>query len=343
MSKILPWIQQHRRPLFIAGPVLLLLIIISLYVFTRHEVSTDDAYTKAGNASISANVAGQVTKILVRDNQAVKKGQALFQIDPRPYHIAVAYANAELENAYLNVRALKTIYQEKLTQVQMAEDNLAYQSEELTRQKKMLAAGLSSQRALDKIQNAFNNATQQLAATKQQQANALAQLDNNPEIADDDIPLVKTALAKLKQAQLNLSYTSVTASMDGVVTKVDNLQLGDYITVGAPVFVLISSQHPWIEANFKETQITNIIPGDKAVITLDAYPGKKWLGHVDSISPGSGSTFALLPPENATGNWVKVGQRVPIRIVFDDMNKNMIPSGLSANVTVTTQTSSSHE
>lgn len=336
------WMQQHRRHLFIAGPLLLIIVIILFYLLDRHEVSTDDAYTRAGNAAISSNVAGKISAIYVHDNQPVKKGQILFRINQQPYEIAVARAQAEFDNMSLTAQALKTVYQEKAAHVKGLKDTTTYQHTELERQQKMTTAGLSSQMTLDKTKNAFNTAKQQLAAARQQQANILIQLNNNPDIAIEDIPSVKTALANLHQAELNLSYTTIKAPFDGTVTKVDNAQVGDYIQVGAPVFSLMSHQDIWIEANFKETQITHIVPGDKAEISIDAFPEKKWVGHVASITPGTGSTFALLPPENATGNWVKIVQRIPIRIAFDALNNQTMPSGLSANVTVIT-TGQSHE
>ena len=336
MDKISTWMQQHRKHLLIGGPVLLLLVFLVVYLLNRNSVSTDDSYVRAGNAAINANVAGQVSMIAVHDNQIVKQGDVLFRLDQRPYKLAVAKAKAELANAYLSVQALKTVYQEKTAEVQAAQDTLTYEREELARQTKMTASGLSSQMELNKITNAFNNATQQLIAAQQQQANVLAQLNNNAEIPAENLPIIHIALANLHQALLNLSYTVIKAPMDGIVTKVENLQKGDYVQTGMPVFALISNKDIWIEANFKETQMTNLKPGQKAAIHIDAYPNKKWIGHIVSQSPGTGSSFALLPPENATGNWVKIVQRLPLRIAIDNLDNTELASGLSATVTVDT-------
>lgn len=336
MDKISPWMQLYRRHLLIGGPILLLLVFLMVYLLTRNSVSTDDAYVKAGNASINANVAGQVISINVHDNQVVKQGDVLFRLDPRPYKLAVAKAKAELANAYLTVQALKTVYQEKTAEVQAANDTLAYEREELARQTKMTASGLSSKMELSKVTNAFNNATQRLISAQQQQANIIAQLNNNPDIPAENLPIIHIALANLQQALLNLSYTIIKAPMDGIVTKVESLQKGDYVQTGTPVFALISNKDIWIEANFKETQLTNLKPGQKASIKIDAHPDKKWIGHIVSQSPGTGSSFALLPPENATGNWVKIVQRLPVRIAIDNLDNTELASGLSATVAVDT-------
>ena len=336
MDKISTWMQQNRQHLLIGGPVLLLLVVLVVYLLNRHSVSTDDAYVKAGKAAINANVPGQVAMIAVHDNQVVKQGDVLFRLDQRPYKLVVAKAKAELANAYLSVQALKTIYLEKTAEVQAAQDTLSYEQEELARQTKMTTSGLSSQMELNKVTNAFNNATQRLIAAQQQQANALIQLNGNPDIPAENLPIIHIALANLHQSLLNLSYTIIKAPMDGIVAKVEDLQKGDYVQTGMPVFVLFSNKDIWVEANFKETQMTNLKPGQKASIQIDAYPNTKWVGHIVSQSPGTGSSFALLPPENATGNWVKIVQRVPVRISIDNLDNTELASGLSATVTVDT-------
>lgn len=329
--------QTHRIHFLIGGPLLILIIILAVYWFNRGLISTDDAYVKAANASINSNVPGQVAVIYVHDNQIVKRDDPLFRLDRRPYQLAVARAKAELNNARLNTHALKTAYQERIAEVNEAQDRVIYEQQEFQRQQKMAASGLASAMQLNKAKNAFNSAQQQLIAKQQQQANVLAQLNNNAQVASNQLPSVQAALANFHQALLNLSYTEIKAPMDGIVTKVENLQVGDYVPAGAPVFALISNHDVWVEANFKETQLSNMHSGQVATMTIDAFPGKKWTGHVVSQSPGVGSTFSLLPPENATGNWVKITQRLPVRIAIDDSNGTELASGLSVNVTVDTR------
>jgi membrane fusion protein (multidrug efflux system) len=333
-----PWMQKHRRQLLVGVPLFFLLLIFVVYIFSGRYVSTDDAYVQAAKAAISSNVPGQVIKIYVRDNQVVKKGDALFSLDDKSFKIAVESANAKLTSARLQVQSLKASYQQQLANVQAAQDTLLFQQQEFERQKKLATSGISSQMQLNRATNAFDNAKQQLAAVKQQVANALASLGNNADIMVDDHPIVQQAQAQLDKAKLDLSYTTIIAPIDGIVTKVEQIQRGDYINTGAPVFSLISNKNVWVEANFKETQMTYMHPGQEATFEIDAYPDKDFKGHVISTSPGTGASFSLLPPENATGNWVKIVQRVPVRISID-YNKDMqlLSSGLSVNVTVDTE------
>lgn len=332
------WMHAHRRQLLFGVPVFFFLVILIVYIFGGRYVSTDDAYVQAANASISANVSGQVVAIYVHDNQSVKKDDPLFSLDLRPFEIAVKNANAQLINARLQVEGLKATYQQRMANVKQEQDTLNYQEQEYTRQKKLAATGISSQVQLEKTTNAYQNANQQFLASQHQLGNALANLANNPDIPVDAHPIVLEAQAKLDEANLNLSYAVVKAPIDGIVTKVEQLQRGDYIKAGDPVFALISDKDIWVEANFKETDITYMRPGQEATIEIDAYPDTDFKGVVSSTSPGTGSTFSLLPPENATGNWVKIVQRVPVRILIRNPPKNLLlGSGLSANVTVDTR------
>lgn len=329
------WMQTHRRFLLVGVPFLFFVCIIVLYLFGGRYVSTDNAYVQVAKAAISSNVAGQVIKIYVHDNQAVKKNDRLFSLDPRPYQIAVENAKSQLAYARLKVQALKATYQQQLALVKEAEHTATYQQQEFDRQKKLAASGISSQMQLNKSVDVLVSATQQLTAAKQQLANALANLSNNPDIAIDAHPIVQQAKAALDQANLQLSYTTIIAPFNGIVTKVEQLQVGDYIRIGDPVFALMSDQDQWVEANFKETDLTYMRPGQHATIDIDTYPNHTFEGSVMSTSPGTGSVFSLLPPENATGNWVKIVQRVPVRISIQ--HQSSLPSGLSANVTVDTR------
>lgn len=332
------WMQKNRQRLLVGVPLFFLLIILIYYLVGGRYVSTDDAYVQAAKAAISSNVPGQVLKIYVRDNQLVRKGDPLFSLDDKPFQIAVENANAKLASARLQVQSMKATYQQQLANVQAAQDTFAYQQKEFERQKKLAASGISSQMQFSRATNAFNNAAQQWVAAKQQLANILASLGNNANIAVNEHPIVQQAEAQLDKAKLDLSYTTITAPMDGIVTKVEQLQRGDYINAGAPVFSLVSDKDIWVEANFKETQITHMRPGQIATFEIDAYPSKNFKGHVISTSPGTGSSFSLLPPENATGNWVKIIQRLPVRISIDNTNDSKLLSpGLSVTATVDTK------
>jgi membrane fusion protein (multidrug efflux system) len=222
--------------------------------------------------------------------------------------------------------------------VQAARDTLQFQETEYQRQQRLLAAGIASQSQVDRALHARDDARARVGAAVQQLNAVAASLGGNPSIAPERHPAVQQAQAQLDRARLNLSYTTVTAPADGVVTKVEQLQVGTYITASAPLFMLVSLDDLWVEANFKEDQLTWMHPGQVTTVELDAYPGRQFDGRVASLSPGTGSQFSVLPPENATGNWVKVVQRLPVRIQLDHPDPSMpLQAGLSANVTVDTQ------
>jgi membrane fusion protein (multidrug efflux system) len=338
-----PWRQRLRLPLMIAGPLLVLLVAGYWYLTSGRFVSTEDAYVEAGRVAISNDVSGRVVAIEVHDNQRVAKGQVLFRIDPRPFQIAVEQAKANLAGARLQIEAMKATYQQKLASVKSAESTVAFDQVQFQRQQRLLTSGAASQQQFDQASHDYQVARQTLAADQQDLANTLASLGGNPNLPVDQHPTVQAAQAALDKAQLDLSYTTVRAPQSGIVTKVDQLQVGDYVqgvNTGAPptpLFSLMSDKHIWVTANFKETELTRMRPGQKAQVELDTYPGVVFAGRVASLSPGTGLTFALLPAENATGNWVKVVQRLPVRIVIDNPDPEMpLHAGLSAYVDVDT-------
>ncbi len=331
------WAGRHRRALLISMPALLLLIIL-WYLLTGRTVSTDDAYIQAGQVKVSSNLTGQIVEIGVHDNQKVKTGDVLFKLDDRPFRIAVEDAEAQLSNAQLQIQALKATYQQRVADQQAANDALTYQQREYARQQKLAAEGITSKSQLDKTHNALNQAISDAAAAQQQTATVLHDLGGSVDISIDQHPRVKQAQAMLDRAKLNLSYTVIRASIDGIVTKVNQLQVGNYINASEPQFALISDKDIWVEANFKEDQLTHVRPGQSATFVVDTYPGMKFTGKVVSISPGTGSSFSLLPPENASGNWVKVVQRIPVRISIDKPPANiLLAAGMSVTAEIDTQ------
>ncbi len=330
------WMGRHRRVFTVSIPILLVIVAAFFYFTGGRYISTDDAYVSAARVSISPSIAGRVTEVGVNDNQFVHKGDVLFKLDDRPLVIAVHEAEAQLASARLQVNSTKADYHQKSASSKAAQDLLAYQQREYDRQKKLAAAGISSQAQLDKALQQLQAAQQQIPAAKQDANSVLAKLGGNVEVASDDTPAVKSALAALERAKLNLSYTTITAPIDGIVTKVEQLQVGDYIAAAAPVFSLVSNTNIWVEANFKETDLTHMHAGQTATISIDAYD-QTFTGKVVSVSPGTGSSFSLLPPENSTGNWVKIVQRLPVRISIENPDKLPLHSGLSALAKVDTQ------
>lgn len=330
--------QRLRLPLMIAGPVLVLLVASYIYFFGSRYESTDDARVRAAQVNISSNVAGRVVELAVRENQVVHRGDLLFKLDDASYRIAVAEAEAQLGNARLQVDALKATYRQRQADLIAARDTLNYRRSEHERQQRLLQKGISSQAQYDAAAHARESAEQQYSSAQQQLAAALAALNGDPNIAAEKHPAVMAAQAQLDHARLNLSYATVTAPQDGIVTKVESLQVGSYINASQPVFTLVSTDNVWIEANFKEVQLAHMRPGQSAEVEIDALPGRKFEAKIVSLSPGTGSEFSVLPAENATGNWVKVVQRVPVRLQLQDAQiARELQSGLSAVVSVDTQ------
>ena len=331
------WFARHRRTLLVGGPVLVLLAVLFFYLTGGRYVSTDDAYIQAARADISTEVSGKILEIKVRDNQRVKKGDVLFRLDTPRFAIAVADARAQLANAMLKVPALKAVYRQRLADEAAARNNLAFQQRESGRQTELQSQGISSRAQLDQAKTGFQSAQQQLAAAEQQTASALADLGGDPNAAPESLPIVRQAQAELDRALLELSFTVVRAPMDGIVAKVDQIQVGDHINAATPLFALMSERDMWVEANFKETDLTYMRPGQHATFSVDAYPGKTFKGTVISTSPGTGSSFSLLPPENSSGNWVKVVQRLPVRLSIDDNGGVPLAAGMSVNAEVDTE------
>jgi membrane fusion protein, multidrug efflux system len=292
---------------------------------------------QADTVQVSTDVPGRVVEVAVQDNQPVKAGQLLFRIDDSNYRIALERAQAQLAAARLQVDGMRAAYRQKFAEKNQAAETLVYQQREFERQQKLFADHVTSQQSLDAARHALDTALQQGASADQQLASALAALGGNAEIRTSDHPLVRQAQAQVDQAQLDLSHTAVVAPMDGTVTKVDKLPIGQYLNAATPAFMLVANK-VWIEANFKETDLTHMKTGQKAVVDIDTYPDRSFSCAVESIGAGTGSESSVLPSQNASGNWVKVVQRIPVRVSCDDLDPDRpLRAGMSANVDVDTQ------
>ncbi len=324
-----------RAPLMIGGVVLVLLVgAVAYFTGGRYE-GTDDAYVRVAGVDVSSNIAGRVVEVDVRENQRVRAGQVLFKLDPIPYDIAIETARAQVADSRLQVTADLAGYREKQAALSNAQDSATFRERERKREQGLLAAGAVSQSEYDQAAHEADAARLQVTAAQQQLAASLANLGGNTGEALETRPNLREARSQLARAELQKSWTVVHAPQDGKVTKVDQLQVGDYINAATPVFHLVADR-TWVEAAFKENQLHHMRPGQVATIKIDAYPDYRCSGRVESLAPGTDQTFSMMPAENATGNWVKVVQRLPVRLSVACQPAVELPGGISAQVKVDT-------
>ncbi|HTI68202.1 MAG TPA: HlyD family secretion protein [Caulobacteraceae bacterium] len=331
-------LRRLRWPLMAIAPIAIVAAAAVAYLNGGRYQSTDDAYVQAARVAISASTSGRVIEVLVHENEQVKRGQVLFRLDPRDYDAAIATARAKVAEARLQVRSTQASYEPRQAEVKAAQAELAYRLKELERQRQLTASEVGSRRELDERTNDVNVARSRLAAAQANLAQALATIGGSPKGPTDVNPSVQGAQAALDNLILDRGKTVVIAPQDGLVTKVEQLQVGSYINTAQPLFTLVAPRM-WIDANFKEDQLNYMREGQKGEAEIDAYPGQKYPVHVESLSPGTGSAFSLLPAENATGNWVKVTQRLPVRVAFDHPEAigTRLHAGLSVKVKIDTQ------
>jgi membrane fusion protein (multidrug efflux system) len=329
--------NSRRLILMIVPPVLVAVAVAGWLMLTAGHVSTDNAQISAARAPISSSVRARVSEILVRENQKVRAGEELIRLEGGDFAINVAQAEARLASAKLQVDGLRASYRKAAADVRTAQTSSSFTRSEVARQENLFNAGLVSQQSLDQARNAANLADRNQAAASEALANTLANLGGSTNIETDKHPLVMQAQAALDQAKSDLSDTSIRAPADGVVTRVSQLQPGSYVQPAQTLFWIISGK-PWVDAAFKENQLQDLRPGQPVTIHVDAFPNAKLTGHVASFSPGTGSSFAVLPAENASGNWVRVVQRLNVRIELDDVPADLpLAVGLMANVSVDTR------
>jgi membrane fusion protein (multidrug efflux system) len=328
------FLRRWRWPLIVGGPIVLLAVVGLIVVLNSGFETTDNAYVQAQKVPVSASVGGRVVAVRVVENQRVRAGQPLFELDSRDVKVDLQQAEAQLAAARVKANSLRAEYMQQRAAVQAARETVAFTTRESDRQKELLGAGVASRQQASEATHALEQARQQLAVAEREADVALADLGGDPNLPVDRQPAVLEAQARVNRAKLDASYTVVVAPKDGIVTRVQQLQVGGYVNPSQTVFWLISGV-PWVEANFKENQIGKMRVGQPAEIEIDAYSGKKFEGHVASFSPGTGSAFSALPAQNATGNWVKVVQRLPVQIAFDQPPPDMASRvGLSASVKV---------
>ncbi|SEI89719.1 membrane fusion protein, multidrug efflux system [Sphingomonas sp. OV641] len=323
------------RPVLMFGLPLLIAVVAGYFYLTAGRyISTDNAYVRQDVISISPDVSGRIVAVNVKENQRVKAGDILFRIDPEPYRIALAQANADLASARVQVATMATDSGSAAADIASARAELTLAEATYQRQNELMKRGFTTRASLDA-------ATQDVAAARAkiatgQAAAARAQQQVGSGGGSGQPAAIQVALAKRAQAELNLQRTTVRAPADGVVSQTSRLQVGNITPSGVPALSLVVSDQTWVEANFKETDLDHMRVGQPAELGFDAYPDLKVTGRVQSIGAGTGSEFSVLPAQNANGNWVKVTQRVPVRIAIDGTPPRAMIAGLSTDVSIDT-------
>ncbi|WP_322514852.1 HlyD family secretion protein [Rhodopseudomonas palustris] len=336
---LLAGLRRYRRTLLLVVlPIVVLIAGVAFYLEGGRYVTTDDAYVGAQKVLITPDVAGKIVAITVKEGQVVAPGDVLFQVDPVPYRFAEQQARAKLADArtsYNNLRSNVKIYG---ATIDLLNAGIGLKQRDVERKTSLAESRSGSLLDLDNANAALVTAKAQLELAKQQQDTALNQLLGNPDLPLEQFPAYMQAKAALDDAERNLRLSTVRAPMHGTATQVDSIQLGRFVAAGTPVFSVIDTSAPWVDANPKESDFTYVAVGQKVAIDVDAFPGHEFTGTVSSLSPGTGAQFAVLPPQNATGNFVKVVQRVPLRIKLDESDPMVrkLKAGMSTTVSIDT-------
>jgi membrane fusion protein (multidrug efflux system) len=327
------------RPLLIIGGILVVVIgSLVFWLLGGRYVSSDDTYVDAAKVSLSTDVSGLVDEVDVRDNQHVDAGQVLFKIGQAGHHIAVANAEAQLAQVRLDITGKKRAYAEAQENIQLQAIQVRRDQDDLARYAAVLHDGGVTQSVYDDAKFQLEADQARLSELQDQAATQLAKLNDNPEIAVENTPEYQTALTNLEDAQLDLADSVVRAPYSGYVTMVEALQPGMYLPAGTAAFGLVSDTDVWITAQPKESELTWVRSGQPVTITVDTYPGQTWRGEVESVSPASGSEFSVLPAQNSSGNWVKVVQRIPVRVkILSGPSEFPLRDGMSAEISIDTK------
>jgi membrane fusion protein, multidrug efflux system len=308
------------------------------YVTGGQIMSTDDAYVQADRVGVSTDVSGIVQDVAVKDNEHVAAGQVLYRLDPRQFQIALDNAKANLSQIALSIDAMKQDYHRMQSDVAAQQAQVDLDQKNFERNAMLLKTATVSQAVFDQARYTLDNDKGKLAALQRQVQMQLAKLGGDPEIPTTDHPQYRQAKAMVDEAQRQLDHTVITAPFAGTVTSVPSIAPGKYLSASTTAFFLVDTDHVWVDATPKETELTYVRPGQNATISVDTYPEFEWHGVVESVSPAAAQEFSLLPAQNTSGNWVKVVQRVPMRISIDTSDKNLPPlrAGMSVVVDVDT-------
>ncbi|MCG2633833.1 MAG: HlyD family secretion protein [Gammaproteobacteria bacterium] len=327
-----------RELLFALGITVVLVGAGYMYVTGGRYVATENAYVQADTVTISSNVPGRIILIEVVDNQQVEAGQLLVQLDPALYQVALDKARAGLVGVVSNIEVLRATYRQRIAELRSTEQDIVYFEREFKRQKSLLDRGMTPRATHDAAEQDLNDARAKARVARQGVSQILAAFGGSIETPTEALAMYQAALMEVRQAELNLSYTSLYAPFAGVVGQVSAVRPGDYAAAGAALFVIVDTANPWVEANFKETDLTYMLEGQAARLEVDTYPGREWAAEVSSIAPASGSEFSLLPAQNSSGNWVKVVQRIPVLLDIEPEDGGPpLRAGMSVKVTIDTE------
>jgi len=334
--------RPSRRP-WLRWALFLLLPLVLLaggfwYVTGGQVMSTDDAYVEADKVGVSTDVSGIVKEIDVTENQHVEAGRVLYRLDDLQFRLALERAKAQVGMVADALNALKANYRDMQAQIQQAQHDVDYYDREFRRQQSLLSSGAAAQVAFDTARRNLLNAQQKLASLDQQLAAIAANLNGDPDGPVEKHPRYLDAVAQRDEAQRQLDHTVIKAPFTGTVTSVPSIAPGKYLAASTTAFYLVDTDHLWVSANPKETELTYVKPGQPVTVTVDTYPDAVWHGTVQSISPAAAQEFSLLPAQNTSGNWVKVVQRVPMRVRVDTSDQKLPPlrAGMSVEVNVDT-------
>lgn len=324
-----------KLALMLSLPIVLIVAGVLYWQSLQGKVTTDNAYVHLDKVSVGSEVGGKIIEVLVKENQHVKAGDLLFRIDPEQFQLQMAQADAAIASAQASQTALANSSALSGADIAAAEEQIKFARSNLARQDALWKKGFTTKASLESAQHQVAIAEDALAAARAKRDEAAAKLATGSQVPGV-YPQLAAARAQRNVAQMGLRRTEVHAPVGGVISQADRLQLGQDVISGLPVLTLVADGSAYIEANFKETDLADMRVGQPAEVRFDAYPGLVLKGHVSAIGAGTGSEFSVLPAQNATGNWVKVTQRVPVRIVLDEPSPRTLIAGLSVHVTVFT-------
>ncbi|MCW5746222.1 MAG: HlyD family secretion protein [Alphaproteobacteria bacterium] len=329
--------QSLLRPLLLIGvPLVFIAGAVFFWLGGGRYIATENAYVKADIVQVAPEVAGRVLDVKIRDHEHVAAGDVLMTIDPEPFRLALAQADAELDAARSQVETLRATWREVQSELAEAESRAAHLGRQAARQIELAARGVVSATKQEEAEIEAISARDRAEVVRKRMQRVLTALNGNPELEADQHPLVREKRAARDRVALDLARTTLRAPVDGIAVNV-KVQAGEQVRAATPLFVVVADHRPWIEANFKETQLTHVHVGQRATVVLDIYPDVTWEAVVESLSPATGAEFAVLPPQNASGNWVKVVQRLPVKLrLLPQGGEPTLRAGMTATVQIDT-------